>query len=114
MFSVLFFFFSSRRRHTRCSRDWSSDVCSSDLDGPRDLGGGKRGGRDLVEQRGEQVMIGAIDHRQLERRLAQGLGSPQTAETAAQDDHAGGRHAAMIQVVTKFTGIRYSLWVLRR
>src|SRR2546429_5878637 len=26
-------FFSSRRRHTRCSRDWSSDVCSSDLSG---------------------------------------------------------------------------------
>src|SRR3989449_824153 len=26
-----YFFFSSRRRHTRCSRDWSSDVCSSDL-----------------------------------------------------------------------------------
>src|SRR5256884_4326824 len=30
-FSIIFFFFSSRRRHTRCSRDWSSDVCSSDL-----------------------------------------------------------------------------------
>src|SRR3989449_6098273 len=30
--NMLFFFFSSRRRHTRCSRDWSSDVCSSDLD----------------------------------------------------------------------------------
>src|SRR2546429_2438469 len=28
-----YFFFSSRRRHTRCSRDWSSDVCSSDLYG---------------------------------------------------------------------------------
>src|SRR2546422_5588546 len=28
------FFLSSRRRHTRCSRDWSSDVCSSDLDKP--------------------------------------------------------------------------------
>src|SRR6266498_4530063 len=27
------FFFSSRRRHTRCGRDWSSDVCSSDLRG---------------------------------------------------------------------------------
>src|SRR5205814_4929469 len=26
-----FFFFSSRRRHTRCLSDWSSDVCSSDL-----------------------------------------------------------------------------------
>src|SRR5207247_7088978 len=25
------FFFSSRRRHTRSTRDWSSDVCSSDL-----------------------------------------------------------------------------------
>src|SRR5690606_39838352 len=29
--SPLSFFFSSRRRHTRFSRDWSSDVCSSDL-----------------------------------------------------------------------------------
>src|SRR5690349_21889915 len=28
---VFFFFFSSRRRHTRSLRDWSSDVCSSDL-----------------------------------------------------------------------------------
>src|SRR5205814_7975487 len=28
----LFFFFSSRRRHTRCLSDWSSDVCSSDLE----------------------------------------------------------------------------------
>src|SRR5690625_6381139 len=27
-----FFFFSSRRRHTRWPRDWSSDVCSSDLE----------------------------------------------------------------------------------
>src|SRR3989442_10230313 len=39
------FFFSSRRRHTRCGRDWSSDVCSSDLErllavvrGPAPLG----------------------------------------------------------------------------
>src|SRR2546426_4798668 len=29
--SFLFFFFSSRRRHTRLQGDWSSDVCSSDL-----------------------------------------------------------------------------------
>src|SRR5262245_64288834 len=29
--SYLFFFFSSRRRHTRCLSDWSLDVCSSDL-----------------------------------------------------------------------------------
>src|SRR6266542_3426300 len=31
---ICFFFFSSRRRHTRCYRDWSSDVCSSDLGVP--------------------------------------------------------------------------------
>src|SRR5690606_39829831 len=34
---------SSRRRHTRFSRDWSSDVCSSDLRGPRS--GADRSGR---------------------------------------------------------------------
>src|SRR6266542_6194370 len=43
---ILCFFFSSRRRHTRCYRDWSSDVCSSDLpsvDGPqRDRGDEQR------------------------------------------------------------------------
>src|SRR5690349_24106044 len=31
VFFFFFFFFSSRRRHTRSLRDWSSDVCSSDL-----------------------------------------------------------------------------------
>src|SRR5699024_12175113 len=31
LFCFFFFFFSSRRRHTRSKRDWSSDVCSSDL-----------------------------------------------------------------------------------
>src|SRR5207247_6078877 len=31
----IYFFFSSRRRHTRSTRDWSSDVCSSDLHGLR-------------------------------------------------------------------------------
>src|SRR5689334_24846065 len=33
VFFLLFFFFSSRRRHTRWNCDWSSDVCSSDLNG---------------------------------------------------------------------------------
>src|SRR5256884_1495596 len=42
-----FFFFSSRRRHTRCSRDWSSDVCSSDLD--------LRGGVALWGYQGEEA-----------------------------------------------------------
>src|SRR2546430_4503466 len=35
-----FFFFSSRRRHTRFDCDWSSDVCSSDLERTREIEGG--------------------------------------------------------------------------
>src|ERR1039457_2194880 len=43
----LFFFFSSRRRHTRLQGDWSSDVCSSDLQVPSDykIDDGKAGGQ---------------------------------------------------------------------
>src|SRR5688572_33197322 len=36
-----FFFFSSRRRHTRFDCDWSSDVCSSDLPFPADVIAGR-------------------------------------------------------------------------
>src|SRR5438309_4660401 len=36
---MFFFFFSSRRRHTRWNCDWSSDVCSSDLENAATLGG---------------------------------------------------------------------------
>src|SRR5699024_6171076 len=35
--SFALFFFSSRRRHTRSKRDWSSDVCSSDLEDDQDM-----------------------------------------------------------------------------
>src|SRR4051794_41813724 len=43
LFCLIFFFFSSRRRHTRWTGDWSSDVCSSDL--------GEGGGRGLPPHR---------------------------------------------------------------
>src|SRR3712207_6851403 len=45
---VYLFFFSSRRRHTRYWRDWSSDVCSSDLcvDSVRRLADQQRSGGD--------------------------------------------------------------------
>src|SRR5215813_4210040 len=59
------FFFSSRRRHTSCGRDWSSDVCSSDL-------GGK-----LSENLGQSVII--------ENRPGAGgnIGAEATARAAA-------------------------------
>src|SRR5207249_8895546 len=61
----IIFFFSSRRRHTRSKRDWSSDVCSSDLQAsartsrpdpmmaPSDTagGGGPRPSRDRADSR---------------------------------------------------------------
>src|SRR5438874_10001100 len=53
-----FFFFSSRRRHTRSLRDWSSDVCSSDLLPPR-----------KVEYTGEFCVAGGTGARSEERRV---------------------------------------------
>src|SRR5690349_24168783 len=46
---MFFFFFSSRRRHTRSLRDWSSDVCSSDLE---------RSQRHVVYTSGLAVVLG--------------------------------------------------------
>src|SRR5216683_865408 len=69
---ALVFFFSSRRRHTRSDRDWSSDVCSSDLSG-----GGYRltGGRRLLRVRRRQprgaglALHGGAAERSEERRV---------------------------------------------
>src|SRR5207249_9586046 len=51
---VDFFFFSSRRRHTRSKRDWSSDVCSSDLPGIDPNSGGTALGFPLRAQLSER------------------------------------------------------------
>src|ERR1039458_3843790 len=63
---VAYCFFSSRRRHTRCLSDWSSDVCSSDLDqfGRRAIGAVKIGfapgfrddAKDLTQRRKDAKM----------------------------------------------------------
>src|SRR5204862_5548843 len=55
-------FFSSRRRHTRSLRDWSSDVCSSDLQGDtdeRDEAERKRRRQRLARQAGQHIADGA-------------------------------------------------------
>src|SRR5208282_6136953 len=59
-----FFFFSSRRRHTSCYRDWSSDVCSSDL----------------AASRAAAAAPGAVDAARL-----------QAADSEPQNWYAGGR-----------------------
>src|SRR5206468_9760726 len=67
-FFFCFFFFSSRRRHTRSDRDWSSDVCSSDLKSSRsDAGNGKTAERayssivvDGPERAASRAMLHAV------------------------------------------------------
>src|SRR5690625_7077859 len=63
--SMNLFFFSSRRRHTRWPRDWSSDVCSSDL-----IGEEVQLSIHLIVRRG---LGGGIHFLEAERRLV-GLG----------------------------------------
>src|SRR5215213_11216375 len=58
-----FFFFSSRRRHTRLVSDWSSDVCSSDL--PAGRARAERLARVWAERRGVLGWLTTTDHKRI-------------------------------------------------
>src|SRR5439155_2882882 len=58
----IFFFFSSRRRHTRWPRDWSSDVCSSDLDIKFMTGRTGRGDHFASERVAHLGLVGVVAH----------------------------------------------------
>src|SRR5690606_40464479 len=64
------FFFSSRRRHTRFSRDWSSDVCSSDLQGHLTISVTDESRASLVER---LQLFGAAQEKGLPDLLLPGL-----------------------------------------
>src|SRR5699024_7040680 len=66
----MFFFFSSRRRHTRSKRDWSSDVCSSDLVLVGEQGGTPIGGFQLVQAMLADQYAGVAAGRALVRETA--------------------------------------------
>src|SRR5437868_10852674 len=51
----MLFFFSSRRRHTRSKRDWSSDVCSSDLVRRRPVERSRRDAKETQRSRRARV-----------------------------------------------------------
>src|SRR5205809_7203575 len=79
--ATVFFFFSSRRRHTRCSRDWSSDVCSSDLLGrrrgrlevaPWRRGGGGRRNRSEERRVGKECRSRRAPHHQKKKNHING------------------------------------------
>src|SRR5438874_6444979 len=73
---IRLFFFSSRRRHTRSLRDWSSDVCSSDLDALRDhqarcravVGEAEKRRRDGLAETTEERCIRGVERRRRARR----------------------------------------------
>src|SRR6267143_4216620 len=77
--NLCYFFFSSRRRHTRWNCDWSSDVCSSDLvatSAVREAANG-RAFADAIEGvtgRGVQVVSGDDEARLMLRGVRSGLG----------------------------------------
>src|SRR5207249_6586123 len=62
------FFFSSRRRHTRSKRDWSSDVCSSDLVKLEDLGRAKKV---TIDKDNTTIIEGAGKSADIEGRVKQ-------------------------------------------
>src|SRR5690554_7426016 len=77
--SAVIFFFSSRRRHTRCGRDWSSDVCSSDLEqllpGRSQHGvAGEKGQRSQIgtdHETGSQQQGSQTEHRPVQQKARQ-------------------------------------------
>src|SRR5215210_5117100 len=85
----IFFFFSSRRRHTRYIGDWSSDVCSSDLDTPGKLAAFAFAFEHLESAAYEQL-----------RRVAERAGDPETASAAATI--LGEERAAAVRVAASF------------
>src|SRR5206468_11506614 len=68
---LMFFFFSSRRRHTRSDRDWSSDVCSSDLELQRIV---RRCLAKDPDERYQSIKEVAIELKELRRELETSTG----------------------------------------
>src|SRR3954462_11041629 len=98
-----FFFFSSRRRHTRLSCDWSSDVCSSDLvDPPRIWAVHPRGDEfhplSALEERAWRHRIGALQDRYRDGLAALG------ADFASLD---GGAQDERLRANAAFTALLY-------
>src|SRR3712207_5290668 len=121
--SELLVLFSSRRRHTRYWRDWSSDVCSSDLDlldDPRTgvivcCGAGGVGKTTTAAalglraaERGRSVVVLTVDPA---RRLAQAMGlteldnTPRRVEGAGVEGEGGELHAMMLDMKRTFDEI---------
>src|SRR5580698_9450083 len=88
---IIFFFFSSRRRHTRLTCDWSSDVCSSDLAADRGTPVPQGGAQHRGEPRARRRRGGA---RPADRRAALNEEAVKLTSYFGERHRAAGRFAA--------------------
>src|SRR5947199_7392391 len=94
---MMFFFFSSRRRHTRCLSDWSSDVCSSDLIPVRTELGEQIRRAFIARDVGPDPMLLAADYSQIELRIvAHMTEDPGLVEAFQNDDDIHAATAARV------------------
>src|SRR6266568_5503935 len=97
---MLFFFFSSRRRHTRWNCDWSSDVCSSDLRGRHGLlrrRGAARDGRCLRVRDPGGHGGRPRRHLRVSRPLLSSVSPADELEVKARVDDPDGLRAALVR-----------------
>src|SRR5262245_62181583 len=107
--SEIFFFFSSRRRHTRCLSDWSSDVCSSDLPAGDPHDGAPRRRR-LRRQRPQD-----LDHQQPLRQLPGAAGQDRPKRGAAPQWHErAARDRKSTRLNSSHLGISYAVFCLKK
>src|SRR2546421_6549327 len=103
------FFFSSRRRHTRSDRDWSSDVCSSDLHGGR------------VDQRrdGSRALHG-VGEPDIQRDLGRFTGAAEEQEEGDRrgrrppGQESGGRDRKSTRLNSSHDQISYAVFCLKK
>src|SRR5690349_23717134 len=102
-FIFFFFFFSSRRRHTRSLRDWSSDVCSSDLASTHQVKHTSAIGTryDSADSASVQVFLAALPQgevlRLFDRRVLTGAHDPESVAEYQQILERSEEHTSELQ-----------------
>src|SRR5437899_4109428 len=106
---VMFFFFSSRRRHTRCLSDWSSDVCSSDL--KMRLPSGGMGTYAVWSADGNRIFYSSRAVDKIYQKAANNTGAEEVVEVASKFPIDASRDGRYLFTVTVGRGIN-RIWVL--
>src|SRR5437870_2333047 len=104
--NVYFFFFSSRRRHTRWPRDWSSDVCSSDLFANSHANAGRKENGECRRQTGGAAGQAPQNHSGTND-------DPARESIGEQTENRCTDHVSDKERVGKQAGLRHSVYVAR-